>query len=69
MAGALGIRLGGGSWYFGSYHEKPTLGDPLIPPAPRHILQACRLVLTGSLAGALVFAAFSLWCLYRAWPG
>ena len=60
MAGALGLRLGGGGWYFGTYQKKPFLGDPLIPPTPGHIIQANRLVLTGSLAAILFSAAFSL---------
>lgn len=60
MAGALGIQLGGGSWYFGTYQAKPFLGDPLVPVEPTHILQANRLVLTGSLAATLLFASFSL---------
>lgn len=60
MAGALGIQLGGGSWYFGTYQEKPFLGDSHTPITPNHILQANRLVLTGALAATLLFAFFSL---------
>jgi hypothetical protein len=31
MAGALGVRLGGVSSYFGTASVKPYLGDPLVP--------------------------------------
>lgn len=48
-AGALGLALGGDSHYFGNLVTKPTLGDPLHPPSPDHILQANRLILAGSL--------------------
>jgi len=33
-AGALGVRLGGASFYSGTKVEKPTIGDPLHPLAP-----------------------------------
>ncbi len=57
MAGALGIRLGGPSSYFGTLLSKPTLGDPVISPAPRHILQANRIVLIGSLCSLIFLSA------------
>ncbi len=28
MAGALGVQLAGNAYYFGTLHEKPTIGDP-----------------------------------------
>lgn len=28
MAGALGVELAGNAWYFGTLHEKPSIGDP-----------------------------------------
>ncbi|NOQ46761.1 MAG: cobalamin biosynthesis protein CobD, partial [Desulfobulbaceae bacterium] len=47
MAGALGIVLGGGNWYFGSYVQKPELGDSLHLPVADHVRQANRLMLIG----------------------
>ena len=55
VAGALGLQLGGDSWYFGNLTSKPTLGDPLHPPVPNHILQANRLILTASTLCLLCF--------------
>ncbi|CAK8714497.1 MAG: cobalamin biosynthesis protein CobD [Candidatus Electrothrix sp. AW3_4] len=56
MAGALNIQLGGVSSYFGKRSEKPTLGDPLLPPEPHHITQATILVATASLLCLLLFS-------------
>lgn len=49
VAGALGLQLGGDSWYLGNLTSKPVLGDLLYPPVPDHILQANRLILAASL--------------------
>jgi adenosylcobinamide-phosphate synthase len=49
VAGALGLALGGDSWYFGKLTSKPVLGDQLHHPVPDHILQANRLILAASL--------------------
>ncbi|MCW5211376.1 cobalamin biosynthesis protein CobD [Desulfobulbus sp. TB] len=57
MAGALNIQLGGISSYFGKRSEKPTLGDPLLPPEPHHIAQATTLVATSSLLCLLFFSS------------
>ncbi len=54
MAGALGVRLGGTSYYHGTISEKPTIGDPIDPIRPDHILTANRLF----LVAALVFTGF-----------
>jgi len=54
VAGALGVQLGGVSSYGGKRSEKPTLGDPLFPLDPGHILRVNRLALvTCGLALAL----------------
>jgi adenosylcobinamide-phosphate synthase len=47
-AGALGLRLGGPSSYFGKIVEKPFIGDGLRDPVPEDIQKANRLMLTGS---------------------
>lgn len=56
MAGALGIRLGGTSVYFGQRVEKPTIGDPGSVPAAHHILLANRLMLATTGLLTLIFA-------------
>ena len=55
VAGALGIRLGGRSYYFGKPVDKPTLGDPENPVVPAHILQVNRLMFLSTFLGALFF--------------
>jgi len=57
VAGALGLALGGDSWYFGNLTSKPTLGDPIHPPVRDHILQANRLVLAASMLCLLCFTS------------
>ena len=54
VAGALGIRLGGDSSYFGVRVSKPTIGDANRPLVAADILAANRLMVTGSLLFALV---------------
>jgi len=45
VAGALGIRLGGSSTYFGRVVEKPTIGEARQTIVAAHILAANRLML------------------------
>ena len=67
-AGALGLQLGGDSYYFGRLFRKPVLGDPLVSAGPQHILQVNRLVLSASLFCLLFFSAcFWLYCLTVGW--
>lgn len=40
LAGALGIQLGGLSYYDGEPLAKPTMGEPLVPITAAHILAA-----------------------------
>ena len=40
MAGALGIQLGGVSYYDGEPLAKPAIGEPIVPIAAEHILAA-----------------------------
>jgi adenosylcobinamide-phosphate synthase len=46
MAGALGVQLGGVSYYGGEALERPPIGDPLRPLAVRQIPQANALLWT-----------------------
>ncbi len=43
-AGALGVRLGGDSFYFGKLVHKPTIGDDLRPIEAEDIVRANRLL-------------------------
>lgn len=56
VAGALGLKLGGPSVYFGKTVEKPYIGDKLSPIEPDHIKKANGLV----VAAIAVFAATAL---------
>jgi len=56
MAGALGVQVGGTNYYDGQPLPKPTIGDPLVPLAARHIVLANALMFT--TAG--LFLAISL---------
>ncbi len=55
MAGALGVQVGGGSYYRGMFEERATLGDvghPLVPsfiPLALQIMMFASLFLTGLL--------------------
>ena len=54
MAGALGVQLGGAASYFGTVHEKPTIGDPDRAIVPADIARANRMMCTASVLGAVV---------------
>ena len=56
MAGAMGVQVGGRNVYGGQPLDKPTIGDPLIPLAARHIRQANALM----FATAALFLAAGL---------
>jgi adenosylcobinamide-phosphate synthase len=57
VAGALGIQLGGLSYYSGVPSDKPTLGDALTSVGPQHVVRANALLLiTSGLALALLLA-------------
>ncbi|HPK17217.1 MAG TPA: adenosylcobinamide-phosphate synthase CbiB [Clostridia bacterium] len=44
MAGALGVRLAGDAYYFGTLHEKPYIGDDARPIEAADILRAHRML-------------------------
>ncbi len=60
VAGALGLQLGGLSYYQGKPSDKPSLGDPITQPASCHIREANVLMLTTSCLAAAAF----LWIRY-----
>ncbi|MDD2902226.1 MAG: adenosylcobinamide-phosphate synthase CbiB [Syntrophales bacterium] len=54
MAGALGVRLGGPSTYFGQVVQKPFIGEPREPLAAKHHRQAIRVLYATSLMMATI---------------
>lgn len=58
VAGALGVRLGGPSRYFGGMVDKPYIGDDGRPLVPEDIVKTNRLMYLGSL----FFLLFLLGC-------
>lgn len=71
VAGALGVQLGGLSYYGGMPSEKPTLGDPHTALQRRHIWQTNLLMLVSSGFAAVVFTALRLGILrlMHSWGG
>ncbi len=61
VAGALGVKLGGPSVYFGTIVEKPFMGDSYQKISPEDILRTHRL----AIVGALIFFVLMM-CLYGA---
>ena len=51
-AGALGVKLGGGHYYFGEYVEKPTIGDDVRPVETADIERSNKLMYTTAALGA-----------------
>jgi adenosylcobinamide-phosphate synthase len=60
-AGALGLRLGGPSTYFGEVVDKPYMGDGGREAAPEDIKRANNLVLAGSSLFFLAMASLHYW--------
>lgn len=61
MAGALGVRLGGPSTYFGETVPKPFIGEPIQPLSSNSYGQAVRLLYATSLMMAgITFLALQL---------
>jgi adenosylcobinamide-phosphate synthase len=71
MAGALGVELGGVTYYDGQPLDKPTIGEATVPLAAGHIRSANAVMfVTAGLFLALCLAARAivphLWQLWRA---
>jgi adenosylcobinamide-phosphate synthase len=60
VAGALGVRLGGPSNYFGQRVEKPWIGEARREIELADIPRSTRLMMTASLLALLLFAALRL---------
>ena len=58
-AGALGLCLGGDSYYRGELIHKPTIGDAINTPLPGHIKAANRLMYAAAIAAIVVLTAKS----------
>ena len=56
MAGALGLRLAGPAYYFGSLYDKPYIGDATRHIETEDIRRANNVVLLGSVLALAVFA-------------
>ena len=65
FAGALGIQLGGDSFYGGKLVSKPMLGKALTPIGHHHIQRACDLMMLSSMLWIL----FGTVCRYLIWGG
>lgn len=58
VAGALGLKLGGGSYYGGVFILKPSIGDSITLPDEGAVIRAVRLMEASALImAALAFAA------------
>jgi len=55
-AGALGLRLGGQSCYGGTLVNKPTIGDAVQEPLPKHIASANRLMYAAAIIAVVLMA-------------
>jgi adenosylcobinamide-phosphate synthase len=51
MAGALGVRLGGGNFYDGEFIPAESMGEEFRPPQPTDARKAIRIVSTVALLG------------------
>jgi adenosylcobinamide-phosphate synthase len=59
-AGALGLCLGGSSYYRGVLVQKPTIGDEIHEPVPKHIIAANRLMYAATIITVLLLVIGSV---------
>lgn len=59
-AGALGIQLAGGNFYFGKYVDKPTIGDGFRPVTVEDIPASCRLMFLTAGITVILFCLLPL---------
>ncbi|HAM15478.1 MAG TPA: cobalamin biosynthesis protein CobD, partial [Eggerthellaceae bacterium] len=59
-AGALGVQLGGGNFYFGEFVEKPTIGDATRPLEVEDIARANKLMYATAVLGVAASAVVGL---------
>ncbi len=59
-AGALGIQLGGDNFYHGKLVHKPTIGEDITEPNPKHIIKANNLMYTTAILTIVMILAVSL---------
>jgi len=64
-AGALGLCLGGDSYYQGVLEYKPTIGDAENIPLPEHIKAANRLMYAAAIAAIIMLTVISLILVFR----
>ena len=57
FAGALGLKLGGPSYYGGILHEKPFLGDSVSEPDTQLITKSVKLM---NITTVISFIAFTV---------
>jgi adenosylcobinamide-phosphate synthase len=69
MAGALGVQLGGVTFYDGQPVEKPTIGDTITPLRAHHIrlANAMMLLTSGLFLAASLFVRAGTIDLWHAW--
>jgi adenosylcobinamide-phosphate synthase len=60
LAGALGIRLGGPSVYFGNEIWKPTMGDEFTPVNIEMLKEARSLCLVTAILSLVTFVLISM---------
>lgn len=61
MAGALGVQLGGPSYYFGELKIKPTIGEPKRQLMTEDIKSSVRIMYAASLLAILVVVLLRYW--------
>ncbi len=62
VAGALGIQLGGTSWYSGNPVHKPTIGKNRFSPGEKHIDQTHSLLIVATVLMTLLLLCVRIFC-------